>query len=530
MAGLEALASTIYHEKQQPGSMLCAQHALNSLLQENYLTAPDLSSIANELDSLEQSVRDEQQAESANMDDTGFFSVQVLDRALKVWGLNLVRWRSEEMKPYHNHPHTQLAFILNLEQHWFTLRRFGPAKPNIEDDPGDGHWFNLNSFLTVPEWVGKLYLGMVLQQAETEGYSVFAVTQADPEGELALPRTLADEIATTLPEPSSAASASTSGTSFQRTMTSASSPSVTQAQSGPQQERFDEEDYELQAALQASLMTNQAMDVDDDDDDEAAVPPPISRRTIPLPASSQSQTPSRSDSASGTHTPQAGAMEEDAELDPVAASMARNQRLLEQMQREQAYAHREIWSEADLTPQEAEALGQRREARRREEEEEEEELRKAIEESERMAREYESKQNRSPKDGGNDDDDDEDEDMEPQPNPSTTAPNLGSSSYYHADRVYDDEDAELQAALKASLEGLPPDFEHPVEVEEPTRPSNPPSQPAPAPVPAPIQSKDREDNASIASTETSITENAPEPEEQLSVDEIRRRRLARFGL
>jgi len=32
MAGLESLASLIYHEKQQDGSMLCAQHALNSLL------------------------------------------------------------------------------------------------------------------------------------------------------------------------------------------------------------------------------------------------------------------------------------------------------------------------------------------------------------------------------------------------------------------------------------------------------------------------------------------------------------------
>lgn len=64
---------------------------------------------------------------------------------------------------------TQLGFILNLEQHWFTLRRFGKANPNIDLDEGDGHWFNLNSFLPAPEWVGKLYLGMVLQQAETEG-------------------------------------------------------------------------------------------------------------------------------------------------------------------------------------------------------------------------------------------------------------------------------------------------------------------------------------------------------------------------
>jgi ataxin-3 len=67
------------------------------------------------------------------------------------------------------HHSTQLGFILNLEQHWFTLRRFGPASAHIDEDTGEGHWFNLNSFLSAPEWVGKLYLGMVLQQAEAEG-------------------------------------------------------------------------------------------------------------------------------------------------------------------------------------------------------------------------------------------------------------------------------------------------------------------------------------------------------------------------
>jgi ataxin-3 len=68
---------------------------------------------------------------------------------------------------------TQLAFILNYQQHWFTLRRFGPAVANLDLDPGDGHWFNLNSFLPAPEWVGKLYLGMVLQQAEADGMFLF---------------------------------------------------------------------------------------------------------------------------------------------------------------------------------------------------------------------------------------------------------------------------------------------------------------------------------------------------------------------
>jgi hypothetical protein len=39
----------------------------------------------------------------------------------------------------------------------------------MDTDVGNGHWFNLNSFLPAPEWVSKMYLGMVLQQAEAEG-------------------------------------------------------------------------------------------------------------------------------------------------------------------------------------------------------------------------------------------------------------------------------------------------------------------------------------------------------------------------
>jgi hypothetical protein len=43
------------------------------------------------------------------------------------------------------------------------------AEANIDKDDGNGHWFNLNSFLQEPEWVSKTYLGMVLQQSEAEG-------------------------------------------------------------------------------------------------------------------------------------------------------------------------------------------------------------------------------------------------------------------------------------------------------------------------------------------------------------------------
>lgn len=111
--------------------MLCAQHALNALLQGNYYDPSQLADVAKQLDQLERSQVDEatwqargDDASSLNMDDTGYFSVSVLESALEVWGLRLVRWRSAEMQPLQVKPEDELAFVLNLESHWFTIRSF----------------------------------------------------------------------------------------------------------------------------------------------------------------------------------------------------------------------------------------------------------------------------------------------------------------------------------------------------------------------------------------------------------------------
>lgn len=45
-----------------------------------------------------------QNKKSYNLDDTGFFSISVLERALQVWDLTLVRWRGEAMRPYQDEP------------------------------------------------------------------------------------------------------------------------------------------------------------------------------------------------------------------------------------------------------------------------------------------------------------------------------------------------------------------------------------------------------------------------------------------
>ncbi len=63
-------------------------------------------------------------------------------------------------------PERQHAFILNLAEHWFTLRKFGGS---------ENRWYNLNSVQKAPSHVSGTYLGMLLQQMENEGYSIFVV-------------------------------------------------------------------------------------------------------------------------------------------------------------------------------------------------------------------------------------------------------------------------------------------------------------------------------------------------------------------
>ncbi|KAI0661294.1 Josephin-domain-containing protein [Cubamyces menziesii] len=502
MSAIDNIIPLIYHERQQEGSMLCAQHALNSLLQGPYFSPAELSEIAHRLDEAEHGfLENSAGAASTNMDDTGFFSVQVLEEALKVWNLTLVRWRSEAMRAYQDHPHTQMGFILNQSQHWYTLRRFGLVSPDpsLDADPGNGHWFNLNSFLAAPERIGKLYLGMFLQQAEAEGYSVFAVLQRDPEGALAIPRTEADEIAASIPE-----SAATHYSSSRQASTS--NHPLTGV------EGFDDEDMELQAALQASLAGGafdpstlpvfssagagdsrnyqsstsyqapsrtyasaagrdyEMIDDNDDDDDEVEI---VERaRAAAAPAEPE---------------------------DAVAASMARQRAMMERMRRHQEAALREQYED------EVAQFGAAAARRRQQDEDEDEMLRRAIAESEAMAQAEAARQPSS---------------EQPGEESASAAP---PARAWQQHRVYDDEDEELQAALRASLETVPEGFRVPS--PPPVVPPQPPRQASGSstPQPPPIQRQPSSD------VETESEAEAPEPEEQLSMEEIRRRRLARFG-
>lgn len=165
---------TIFHEKQE-GS-LCAQHCLNALLQGAYFTPVDLSTLAQRLDEEERICMAEcgeeseeyqrfLQQGSGNMDDSGYFSIQVISSALEVWGLELVPYSSTDSRVQIalTDPTTMQAFICNHKDHWFTIRRLG------------NQWFNLNSLLPMPELISNTHLSLILAQLRNDGYSIFVV-------------------------------------------------------------------------------------------------------------------------------------------------------------------------------------------------------------------------------------------------------------------------------------------------------------------------------------------------------------------
>lgn len=110
---------------------------------------------------------------SGNMDDSGYFSVQVISSALEVWGLELVPYSStdERVKHVFSDPCGMQAFICNYRDHWFTIRKLG------------AQWFNLNSLLKRPQLISDTYLSLFLAQLKNDGYSIFVVFGALPECE-----------------------------------------------------------------------------------------------------------------------------------------------------------------------------------------------------------------------------------------------------------------------------------------------------------------------------------------------------------
>lgn len=147
----------IYHELQD--SLLCGQHALNNLIQQqDFFNAGDLADIAHQLDSEEQRYMEGNlSGPSGNVDAQGNFSIQVITNALHNIGIDLTVWKMAQS----GEPSLEVGFIVNRDHHWFSIRRI------------NGKWWDLNSSRDAPHLISDFYLSAFLSQLVHEQYSVF---------------------------------------------------------------------------------------------------------------------------------------------------------------------------------------------------------------------------------------------------------------------------------------------------------------------------------------------------------------------
>ncbi|GAB2273629.1 hypothetical protein Dimus_008412 [Dionaea muscipula] len=90
-------------------------------------------------------------------------SLQVLQKALEVWDLQVIPLDSPEAEPAQIDPQLENAFICHLQDHWFCIRKV------------NGEWYNFDSLYAAPEHLSKFYLSVSLDSLKGAGWSIFLV-------------------------------------------------------------------------------------------------------------------------------------------------------------------------------------------------------------------------------------------------------------------------------------------------------------------------------------------------------------------
>lgn len=168
----------LYHEVQE--GKLCAVHCVNTALQGPFFSEFDLAALAADLDQRERLVMLEGSRSpggpntaagdfyaegegSHNVSLGGDFSIQVLQKALEVWDLQVIPLDSPAAGSSQFDPEQEVAFICHLQDHWFCIRKV------------NGEWYNFNSLYPAPEHLSKFYLSAFIDTLKGSGWSIFAV-------------------------------------------------------------------------------------------------------------------------------------------------------------------------------------------------------------------------------------------------------------------------------------------------------------------------------------------------------------------
>ncbi|KAL9239028.1 hypothetical protein vseg_013386 [Gypsophila vaccaria] len=158
----------LYHEVQE--AKLCAVHCVNTVLQGPFFSEFDLAALAADLDRKERQMMiqgttagDFNSEVSHNVSLGGDFSIQVLQKALEVWDLQVIPMDSPVAEPAQIDPELENGFICHLQDHWFCIRKV------------NGEWYNFDSLYAAPEHLSKFYLSAYLDSLKGAGWSIFLV-------------------------------------------------------------------------------------------------------------------------------------------------------------------------------------------------------------------------------------------------------------------------------------------------------------------------------------------------------------------
>lgn len=149
--------------EQQRSDQLCAVHAINAVLQAPIYTEVDLAEVAQELDREERSMG-RRSAENVSLD--GFFSIQVIIRALHSQGITLEYLDQSQFLSGQSDPTNATSLIFNLHSHWQTYRKVAEV------------WLDLNSLnpLPGPVVISSFALASNIEAMIGSGYTVFLAT------------------------------------------------------------------------------------------------------------------------------------------------------------------------------------------------------------------------------------------------------------------------------------------------------------------------------------------------------------------
>ena len=118
--------TSIYWERQDSDSALCAVHAVNNLLQRPATNSADMHATAAQLDDEERALlhHREQSREEGNARPSGDFTIQVVQRVLGMqqegWDLTDSRNPSVWERIAHE-PHKEIGYLINPGGHWRAL-------------------------------------------------------------------------------------------------------------------------------------------------------------------------------------------------------------------------------------------------------------------------------------------------------------------------------------------------------------------------------------------------------------------------